>query len=125
MSPVEPSFSQPHCPFSLCPRILALCPGEMQLPLSFSGKNILTDILALTFHPVLSQDTEAPSCLLSFSLKVSIDPRAQATCCILLPIIVLPSNRGKVALMNQLQIPSPSHSFITIPLSVNSLLSRS
>ena len=96
MSPVEPSPSITHCPFSLYPRILAPRPREIQLPLSFSGEKTLIDILALTFHPFLSQNAETPSRLLCFLLKVNKDPQAHAVpCCILKPVIVLPSNWGK------------------------------
>lgn len=40
---------------------------------------------------------------------------------VLSPIIVLPSPGGNFPLMNQLLIPFPIHSFISIPLPVNSL----
>ena len=88
--PLHNPLSFQSVPQNPCPT----CQRNSATLVLFRGKN--TDILALTFHPFLSQNAETPSRLLCFLLKVNKDPQAHAVpCCILKPVIVLPSNWGK------------------------------
>lgn len=94
MSPGEPS------PSSTVLRLVPQnpCSKEMQLPLSFSGEKKSVNIFFLIAHPLLSQNRDASPYLLPFLLKLNrlTVSQARATpCCILLPVIVLPSKWGK------------------------------
>lgn len=116
MSPSPSSPLWPHCPFSLCPRILAPCPKQMQLPWSLSGKNING------YFSFFKIENPLHICCLLLKLNIWDSPVFQAMPRYFLsPIIVLPSPGGNFPLMNQLLIPFPIHSFISIPLPVNSL----